>query len=139
MKKVFSIILSVVVLLSSIHFTLSTHFCDGRMAVVKAGLEGTTATCGMEKENSSCPGPSGITSSDCCKNISHVLTVDNYKVTSVLQIQKISQMLLYAFLAPAVQSLQIQPILSVSLANEGLNHSLLSLPGRLAFICVFRK
>ena len=139
MKKVFSILLSAVVLLSSIHFTLATHFCDGRMAVVKAGLEGTTATCGMEKDTKNCPVHSGVSSSDCCKNISHVLAVDNYKVTSLLEIQKISQTLLQVFLVPALHSLQIQPIQSVSFANEGLNHSLLSLPGRLTFICVFRK
>ncbi|HEY4789082.1 MAG TPA: hypothetical protein VIH57_23700 [Bacteroidales bacterium] len=139
MKKVFSILLIAVVMLSSIHFTVATHFCGGKVAAVKAGLEGTTASCGMENNNANCTVNSGISSADCCTNISHTVSVDNYKVNPVLEIQKIQLILLQAFLAPVLYSLQIQPILSVSSANEGLHHSLLSLTGRLAFICVFRK
>lgn len=139
MRKVLSILLIVVVMLSSIHFTVATHFCGGKVASVKAGIEGTIANCGMKNNTKECPSEAQITPTSCCKNISHVLSVDNYQVTSQLEIQKISHILLEVFVAPVFNILQNQPLQSISFTNDGFHQPLMSLPGRLAFICVFRE
>jgi hypothetical protein len=139
MKKAFSIFLVLAVLLSSIHFTVATHFCGGEVAAVKAGMEGTKASCGMEDGHKECPNPSGISSASCCKNSSSVLSVDHFKVPSLLEIQKINLTLLQVYLIPVLHIVQALPLNNISFTNEAPPHSLLSLPGRLAFICVFRK
>jgi hypothetical protein len=139
MRKAFSIVLVLVVMLSSVHFTIATHFCGGKVAAVKAGIEGTTASCNMEKNEKDCPSDLNINSAGCCKNSSHVLSVDNYKASSLLEIQKISLTLLQVFLIPVFNSLPNQPLQSFSFTNDGFHQPLMSLPGRLAFICVFRK
>lgn len=140
MKKGLSILLIVVVLLSSLHFTVATHLCGGKRAAIKAGLEGTTATCGMEKDNSkSCSNHNtGVLANDCCKNSSVVLSVDNYNGSSPLQLQKVTLAILQVFLVPVLHTFQLSSLNPVILKNEGLSQSLVSLSGRLAFICVFR-
>jgi len=133
-------LLIVVVLLSSLHFTVATHLCGGKVASVKAGFEGTTATCGMEKNNSNgCSNNhSGVSAEDCCKNTSVVLTVDNFNSSSPLELQKVNLKFLQVFLAPVFHPFQLSPLNSVILTNDGLIQSLMSLSGRLAFICVYR-
>lgn len=124
-----------VVLLFSLHFTVSTHYCEGKVSAVKAGLEGTTAAlCGMENDLSK---ESGLMATSCCSNSSKTFAVDDYTGASSLQIQKAHVILLQAVLAPVLQILS--PLHRFSFTNEGSDHSLLSLPGRLAFICVFRN
>lgn len=139
MRKIFSTILVVIVMLSSIHFTIATHFCGGKIAKVKAGMEGTIASCGMEANASDCPSDIVINPTGCCKNSSHVLTVDNYQVSPSIDIQKITLTLLQVFVLPVFYHLQNQPLQSISFTNDGFHQSLMSLSGRLAFICVFRK
>ncbi len=139
MKKSFSILLVLLVLLSSLHFTIATHFCGGHIALVKAGLEGTTASCGMENDRKNCSTDSKVLSTDCCKNTAQVLSVDNFQTTPSLQIQKINHTLLQVFLVPVLQILDVSPLIGASFADAGFHQPLLSLSERLAFICVFRK
>jgi hypothetical protein len=135
MKKAFSIMMILIVMLFSLHFTISTHYCEGKVSAVKAGIEGTTApTCGMENDLSK---EFGLMATSCCSNSSKTFSVDDYTGSSSLQIQKANIILLQAVLAPVLHILS--PIHSFSFANEGSGHTLLSLPGRLAFICVFRN
>lgn len=51
MRKLLSILLSIIFFLSTFHFTLSMHYCGGAVAAVKLSLSSTNATCGMEKDN----------------------------------------------------------------------------------------
>lgn len=49
MKKVFSIFLSIIMLVAVLHFSVATHYCGGIEAASKVSLTGKLAECGMEK------------------------------------------------------------------------------------------
>jgi uncharacterized protein YxeA len=48
MKKIFSILFAVMVVLSGMHISISTHICGGEIAAVKLSVSAVKATCGME-------------------------------------------------------------------------------------------
>jgi hypothetical protein len=138
MKKGFSIVLILVLVLSSLHFTIAEHFCQGELAAVKAGFENANASCGMEDQQNT--GSQKTVSMLCCTNSSVVLSVDNYNVSSKSpQIEKKTLKLLQVLSAPVLSIIHLSPFHLFSLPDEGFHHSLMSLPGRLAFICVFRN
>jgi hypothetical protein len=82
MKKGISILLSVLILLAGVHFSVAIHFCGGTMASAVYSTSGKLATCGMENENHSSNKDVEYTS-DCCKNILTVFSVDNCQQTAV--------------------------------------------------------
>jgi hypothetical protein len=139
MKKAFSILMILLVLLFSLHVTVATHFCGAKVASVKVGLEGTTTSCGMVQAGQSTPETPGISAEGCCKNASNILIVDNYTTSSSLEIQKANYTLLQVFLIPVFHLSQVLSFNNSSSASDGFLHVLKSLPERLAFICVFRK
>jgi hypothetical protein len=67
MKKAFSILFALLVLLSGIHLSVATHTCGGEFAAVKYSITGEKATCGMEEDQNPAP-LHGAFKSDCCKN-----------------------------------------------------------------------
>ena len=48
MKKTVTILSAFLILLSGVHFTIATHYCNERLAGTKISLSGKTASCGME-------------------------------------------------------------------------------------------
>jgi len=94
MKKLFSISFALLILLSGMHLSISTHFCGGQIAAVRWSLSGEKATCGMENSKSAIPCEKEIMT-NCCHNEEASLTVDNnysptsFHITDV--IKKVSQ------------------------------------------------
>ncbi|MEI6275209.1 MAG: hypothetical protein WCP08_04430 [Prolixibacteraceae bacterium] len=78
MKKAFSILFALLILLSGMHMTIASHICCGELAAVKYSFTGEKATCGMEDfENEA--SANGEVKTDCCKNhISSFSTDNNY-------------------------------------------------------------
>lgn len=72
LRKVFhnvgAILLSLMVLFSSLGFTVSTHFCGGEKIMSAVGFVKTNLTCGMKEKPNLCPEKNQISSS-CCQNI----------------------------------------------------------------------
>jgi len=54
MKKIFSAILSLVVLVTSLGFTVSSHTCGGRKVKTVISIGNADVSCGMEKKKSKC-------------------------------------------------------------------------------------
>jgi hypothetical protein len=52
MKKVFAILVTVILLVSGMEISLDRHYCGDRLAAVKISFSGKMATCGMVQ---SCP------------------------------------------------------------------------------------
>ena len=77
MKKVFSILFALTILLSGVHITVSTHFCGGKVAASEISLSGKLASCGMEGNEDSCPMTGHNLTTHCCENIVSVYCLDN--------------------------------------------------------------
>jgi hypothetical protein len=67
-KKVLSILSTVLMLTAMLHFSVATHYCRGMIASSKVSLSGELATCGMEKGDIQQPLSGLIYSSHCCDN-----------------------------------------------------------------------
>jgi hypothetical protein len=137
MRKFFSISLLVLMLLSSVGFTIARHECSSAGTFLKVGMEGTRASCGMEDNALNCPNHHnyGISPQECCSNTTKTLSVDNYTVTSLFQLQQLSAVVWIAS-APTIIALPVEhntPFYTNDRASP------LRLITRLAFICVFLK
>lgn len=49
MKKVFTILIAIIMLASGMHVSIDRHYCGGELAGVKLSVTGKLASCGMEK------------------------------------------------------------------------------------------
>ena len=78
MKKAFSIFTVCIVLLSGLHFTVSTHLCGGSVVASKVSLSGSLASCGMENNKEACPAaPFHQFTHHCCSNQVNILSTVN--------------------------------------------------------------
>lgn len=69
MKKVFSVILSLIILITSMGFITSSHICGGKKVETKVGLIAADVSCGMEKEENNCASSSREKmKSNCCQD-----------------------------------------------------------------------
>ena len=137
MKKVFSILVALLILLSGLHLTLATHICGGQVAAVKIFFSGEKATCGMENPMQSCPEHNRI-ASNCCHDKIAYFTVDNNYNASTFQVldvvKKISQV--FTFPVNIFSASLIYPITSD--ANVSPPDKKIANAVSLADICVFR-
>jgi len=67
MKRVFAILISVIILASGMEVSIDRHYCCGTLADVKISFTGKEATCGMEQ---ALPGDTGnpVINKKCCEN-----------------------------------------------------------------------
>lgn len=137
MKKLFSISVALLILISGMHLTLSSHFCGGEIAAVKFSISGEIATCGMETSKQTCPADKSI-ASNCCHNEVVVYAIDNNYNPSSLQIKEVTQTLLQVFYIPVSFSInQFQtsnPVCSIVSPPGNVLASAVSLSD----ICIFR-
>lgn len=68
MRKGLSILFALVMMISSAHLTIATHYCGGEVAARKISLSGKLATCGMEDSRESCPSSGILLKKHCCEN-----------------------------------------------------------------------
>jgi hypothetical protein len=67
-KKVFSIFLSVIMLVAMFHFSVARHYCSGIEVASKVSLTGKLAECGMENPQNDIPLSGTVLSRHCCDN-----------------------------------------------------------------------
>ncbi len=75
MKKVFSVILSLVILVTSMGFTVSSHICGGKRVKTEFGLTTIDVSCGMEKKVSSCASEEQM-KPNCCKDEFQLIQIE---------------------------------------------------------------
>ena len=138
MKKGFSIVMAVLVLLTGLHLSVASHFCHGKLAAVKISITAEKATCGMEDEAES-SAPSGkFFKTHCCVNELATLAVDSsYSPSTSLSID-LTHKIVPVFATP------VSEVVS-EIAYVQYVHPILSPPGifrrnsvDLTDICVFR-
>jgi hypothetical protein len=67
MKKVFSILFALVMLLSGLQFSIDRHYCGGQLAGTKLSVTGKLASCGMETDHNTCSNQLSL-DNRCCED-----------------------------------------------------------------------
>lgn len=104
MKKILSISIALLVLLSGLQLTVSMHYCGGELAGSKVSLIGQIASCGMESDTEDCMHASAIEETSCCKNLVSVYAVDHNFAPSFTSFKAFEQLVLQVFILPEVQN-----------------------------------
>ena len=90
MRKVLSIVIIGLILVSGMNLSLATHLCGGKVAAVKWSFTGRFATCNMEECDHSNSNHENY-STDCCKNLISFFSVDQNYTPSAFQIQDLAK------------------------------------------------
>jgi hypothetical protein len=138
MKKIASILMASMVLLSVLNLTVGAHFCHDKVMEVKMSLVNQTShSCGMESPSSSAP-TGNVFKSKCCSNESASLKVDSNYAPSVFKNLPVFQKEIHV--SAVLLSELVQPF-----ADSKISKPLFSPPEKyplhsvdLAAICVFR-
>ena len=136
MKKLFSILFAVMILLSGMHLSLATHLCGGEVSAVKLSFSHQKAGCGMCSAEQTFP--KGISAESCCKVEMSFFAIDSNYNPSTIQINEPVTHLLQAFYIPAVIGNQFFNTISASNTNVRPPGKFLVSAVSLTDICVFR-
>lgn len=68
MKKIFSIFLTIILLVNSFNLTLSAHYCGGNLAKLKLVFGNAKLSCGMEEGTGSCTNTGETLQKHCCED-----------------------------------------------------------------------
>ena len=139
MKRILSILFSLLIILSGIHFRIATHYCGGEVASVKFSVSGEKATCGMKTDNINFPSKTSQFSTNCCDDEISVYAVDSNYTPSSFQIKVLTQNVLQFFTIPINISFQFLKLSIYLLVNFSLPDMNIASAVSLADICVFRN
>ena len=138
MKKLLSISVALLMLLSGLQLTISRHYCGGELADSKVSVLGQVASCGMESGTDECTQPGNHLKSTCCNNKISVYSVDHNFSPSFFEFKAFSQAVFQVFTIP--QNITFHSLASLSCIGTDT-----SPPGNLLVngvslpkICVFR-
>ena len=82
MKRLFSILLAGLIIASSIHLTVATHYCGGSFEAFKLSVSNDKASCGMEANIPVCSNEKSIGHHCCTDKFASYLINDNYSASS---------------------------------------------------------
>jgi hypothetical protein len=99
-KKLFSISIALIMLLSGLQLTVSRHYCGGELADSKVSLIGHVASCGMETATDECTQPGNHVKSSCCNNKVSVYEVDHNYSPSFTEFKVFAHTVLQVFFIP---------------------------------------
>jgi hypothetical protein len=138
MNKFFTIAVAFLLLLTGMHVTIASHFCDGELAATKVSITGGKASCGMVQNEISNTSNETSFSSNCCRNETSVYNVDENYSTSEFHYKKIAQHILHIFYIPEgypgnTSNLQNTLLTNVSPPDKNMANSV-----SMADICIFR-
>ena len=68
MKKVYSIFLSLLMVVAMLHMSFAMHYCEGKKVDTKVSLSGKLASCGMECLKKELPLPGTSFTKHCCED-----------------------------------------------------------------------
>ena len=136
MKKILSISVALLMLLSGLQLTVSRHYCGGELADAKVSLTGHVASCGMETATDDCT--STVAESSCCKNQVSVYEVDHNYSLSFTEFKAFAQSVLQVFVIP--ENITFHSLTDYSPAESGFisPRNFLVTAISLSKICVFR-
>lgn len=138
MRKIFSILFPLIILLAGMHVTVATHFCGGKIAATRLSFSGRLASCGMASDAKTNASSAANYTAHCCDNvISHYAVDNNYKPAD-FHAKEIQPQVLHDFYVADVFSLKPKYPSSFNLTNTGPPRSFSANAVSMADICVFR-
>jgi len=136
MKKVLSIPLILLILVTGVNVNFATHYCHGYVAATKVSLTGELATCGME--NTSPIHSSEISlSNDCCNDTLSIYSIDNNYTPSSSFIPELCQVLIQVYTVTNVITAVPSDVLNSQFTNESPPGALMSTSVDISAICVY--
>ena len=138
MKKVFTITVAILLVLSGMHITIAAHFCGGELAATRVSVTGEVASCGMIHKE--IPNASSETSfsSNCCENEISIYSVESNYAPSAFHFKEITQNIFHELYIPEGYSFQSNFSSIIESANTSPPDSYLANAVSIADICVFR-
>ena len=139
MKRILSILFASLILVSGMHLSFATHFCERKFAASKISFSEQKADCGMETGTSECPSHSkNQVTSNCCKNLVTVYSFDKNYNPSTFEFKQFTLNIFQVFLVPiTIGNLIASSSLSTN-SNITPPSVLQASAVSLASICVFR-
>ena len=138
MKKFLSISFSLLILLSVMHLTISTHYCGGVIASSKVSFTGAVASCGMESPINKCPTTGTHVNTNCCNTKVSVFATDNNYPPSLSEFKPFSKHTLQVFEIPVSFNIHAFSVLSFYSTNFSPPGNFMVSAVSLPDICVFR-
>ncbi len=117
MKKALAILTAAFLITSGMHVSFASHYCEGKLAVVKLSVTGEKATCGMEvcipESNSS------INSyrNNCCEDHVTAFSLGYYEDNASPELNVPEQRITHSFGTPCLFSLSQENVLKISNFN----------------------
>lgn len=108
MKKILSIAVAFLMMLSGLQITISRHYCGGKLAETKVSAIGHLASCGMEGKNDECHQPGDHIKSHCCDSQVSVYALDHDFAPSISELSTVEQPVLQLIFLPKIQNLNAQ-------------------------------
>lgn len=136
MKKLLSILFSLIIILSGLNFSIAAHYCGGDLIAWKVSVDHDKASCGMCADEMSTSG--SINAESCCKDSISVLNVDNNYQPSQFKLPVSAPFITQTFVVPQHTGL-LQPNAAITLyasIHPPENYS--GTEVNLSDICVFR-
>lgn len=137
MKKLLSISFALLILLSGMQLTISTHYCGGEVAGSKVSIFGDMASCGMEGLVDECSTPGNHLENHCCNNKVLVYTVDHNFFPSFTEFNTFAQYILQVFIVPASTTIHSFTAINLSSTDVSPPGNFLVSAVSLPKICVF--
>ena len=138
MKKVFSISLSLLMIVAMLHISVATHYCEGKEVATIVSLSGKLASCGMHCSEEEMPLEGTYFTNHCCEDtITYSGISSNYSPTYSFvpeSYQHNFQVLAIPVELSAKSQVDINPIY----VSENPPGVLMSTAVDLSNICVFR-
>jgi hypothetical protein len=138
MKKVFSISVTLLILVTMLHFSIAIHYCQGKEFASKLSLTGKLASCGMEDNEKALPGTGTNFTNKCCDDVVTYFGRDNNFVPSYSFIPEFFQSSFQSFALPLEFSADYSAYSIHTYTNESPPGALMSTNVDITDICVFR-
>lgn len=138
MKKLLSISLALLMLLSGMQLTISMHYCGGELADSNVSIVGNIASCGMEGITDECTQPGSHVESGCCSNNISVYAVDHNYSPTFTEFKSFAQPVLQVYLVPENISFHSFTSLLQTSTDASPPGNYLATAVSLPKICVFR-
>lgn len=136
MKNLLSISLALLILLTGMHFTVTTHYCGGKLAASKVSFSGELASCGMEDPGDECSTGNQLVL-NCCNNKVSAFAVDHFYAPQFTEITTFAQHILQIFIVPAYKVGHSLIAINLISTDVGPPNNFLVSAVSLPKICVF--
>lgn len=138
MKKVFSISLSLLMVVAILHISIAMHYCEGKEVAATVSLSGKLASCGMTCTEKEMPLQGNNFTSHCCDDLVTLCGISSNYSPTYSFVPESYQYIFQVLATPADIIYISQKEINHSYSNVSPPGALMSTKVDLSSICVFR-